>query len=122
MSDLRLDQAERQQGVDANEDNRPDQRQAFKEIHDMIRESKHRNDQESEDKRQQSLQSLCTNQDQNGVRCSRSFRATSRSRRLRSLVTVTIGLIQTPIARATGNFRSQPGFWTNRKVERSPKS
>src|ERR1700758_2620640 len=68
MSYFSFHQTERPQSVNPNKDNHENQRKAFKKFHYMIWKSEHRNDQEGEHKWQQSLQSLCANEDQNRVR------------------------------------------------------
>src|SRR6476659_9044932 len=63
-----FDQPERSQSVDPNEDNNENQSKTFKECQNIIWKSEHRNDQKSEYKWQNSLQSLCADQNQNRVR------------------------------------------------------
>src|ERR1700760_3890086 len=68
MSYFRFDQTERSQGIDPHENNHQKQRDAFKESDHVTWKSEHRNNQESEDQWQKSLQSLCAGENQNRPR------------------------------------------------------
>ena len=107
-----FDQPERSQSVDPNEDNNQNQSKTFKECQNIIWKSEHRNDQKSEYKWQNSLQSLCADQNQNRVRMFEIFQGGLSQSPAAKPSTVTIRLIKTPMTRATGNFHSQPG-WLN---------
>src|ERR1700720_2863804 len=68
MSYFRFDQTERSQSVDPNKNNNEKQRETFKESHHGTWKSEHRDNQESENQWQKSLQSLCAGENQNRAR------------------------------------------------------